>query len=40
MFAHIEKSLRANLSKEEEHLVLCFRRLSEVQRQALLNLIT
>lgn len=40
MFAHIEKSLRASLSKEEENLVLCFRRMSEVQRQALLNLIT
>lgn len=40
MFAHIEKSLRANLSKEEELLVLCYRRLSDVQRQALLNLLT
>jgi hypothetical protein len=40
MFAQIEKSLRANLSDEEQNLVLCFRRMSDVQRQALLNLIT
>src|SRR5262245_39588729 len=40
MFTYIEKSLRASLSKEEENLVLCFRRMSEVQQHALLKLIT
>jgi Arc-like DNA binding domain len=40
MFRHIEKSLRANLSQEEERLVLSYRRLSGVQRQALLDLLT
>jgi Arc-like DNA binding domain len=40
MFAQIEKSLRANLSNEEEKLVLSYRRLSGVQRQALLDLLT
>jgi hypothetical protein len=40
MFAQIEKSLRANLTDEEQLLVHCFRRLSSAQRRALLQLLT
>jgi len=40
MFAAIEKTLRGNLSSEEEKLVLSFRRLSGAKRKALLDLLT
>jgi len=40
MFAVIERTLRANLSSEEEKLVLSFRRLSGAKRKALLDLLT
>jgi len=39
MFAAIERSLRANLSDEEQTLVLAFRRLSGIKRKALLALL-
>jgi hypothetical protein len=39
MFAAIERSLRANLTDEEESLVLRFRRLSAEKRKALLDLL-
>jgi hypothetical protein len=40
MFAAIERSLRSNLSDEEQGLVLCFRRLSAAKRKALLDLLS
>ena len=40
MFAAIERSLRSNLSDEEQTLVLAFRRLSGLKRKALLALLT
>ena len=39
MFELIEKSLRANLTDEEQRLVLGYRRLSSTQRRALLDLL-
>jgi Arc-like DNA binding domain len=39
MFAAIERSLRSNLSDEEQTLVLSFRRLSGFKRKALLALL-
>jgi len=40
MFAAIERSLRSQLSDEEQTLVLAFRRLSGLKRKALLALLT
>jgi hypothetical protein len=40
MFAAIERSLRGNLSDEEQTLVLNFRRLSAEKRKALLDLLS
>jgi len=40
MFPEIERILRGNLTKEEEKLVLCFRRLSSERRNALMELLS
>jgi hypothetical protein len=40
MFASIERSLRSNLSDEEQSLVLSFRRMSAAKRKALLDLLS
>ena len=40
MFAAIERTLRGNLTQEEELLVLCYRRLSGAKRKALLDLLS
>jgi hypothetical protein len=40
MFASIERSLRSNLSDEEQSLVLAFRRMSAAKRKALLDLLS
>jgi hypothetical protein len=40
MFAAIERSLRSNLSDEEQSLVLAFRRLSAAKRKSLLDLLS
>ena len=39
LFPHLETALRGHLSRQEEDLVLLFRRLSARQRDALLNLL-
>jgi hypothetical protein len=39
MFPHIERVLRGDLTKEEELLILAFRRLSAAQRAALVQLL-
>lgn len=39
MFPQIERILRGDITKEEEHLVICFRRLSSVRQKALIELI-
>ena len=39
LFAHIETTFRGNLSDEENQLIYLFRRLSEGQRKALLELL-
>jgi len=38
-FPEIERALRGNLTREEEALVLCFRRLSDSKRKALMELL-
>ena len=40
MFSQIERILRGNLTKEEEMMVLCFRRLSSDRRKALMDLLS
>ena len=40
MFAAIERTLRGNLTQEEELVVLSFRRLSGAKRKALLDLLS
>ena len=40
MFAAIERTLRGNLSDDEQTLVLAFRRLSGLKRKALIALLT
>jgi hypothetical protein len=40
MFPEIERILRGHLTKEEEQLVLCFRRLSADRRKALMELLS
>jgi hypothetical protein len=39
MFPQIERILRGDLTKEEERLVIAFRRLSSTRRSALLELL-
>ena len=40
MFPQIERILRGNLTKEEEKLLICFRRLSSDRRKALMDLLS
>jgi hypothetical protein len=39
MFPHIERVLRADLTKDEERLVISFRRLPSERQEALLRLL-
>jgi len=39
MFPQIERILRGDITKEEQNLVICFRRLSSARQKALIDLI-